>query len=54
MTIAYTGEVTIHKREEIFHMKKSITSRTDGYTLAMQKFSLRERKMFLSMKEGKF
>ena len=43
-TVAYTSEVNIHTTEELFLLKKSITTRTDGYTLAMQKFSLEIKK----------
>lgn len=44
MIVAYTSEVNIYKREELFHLKKSITTTKGGYTLARQKCSLGEKK----------
>lgn len=43
MIVAYTNEVNTHKREELFHLKKGIITKTGGYTLAMQKFSMEKK-----------
>lgn len=43
MIFVYTGEVNIHKREELLHLKKSIITKTGEYTLAMQKSSMEKK-----------
>lgn len=43
MIVAYTNEVNTHKREELFHLKKGIITKTGVYTLAMQKFSMEKK-----------